>query len=138
MLGPLQGRKALVYFAAPTARAQSVELQPLIDAAIRANVAFYAVDSRGLMSQPPEIDRAYTLGAEDVLEVGVNQQPGISGQYRVRADGMISMPRMGDIRASGLTTSQLQAVIADRLEANGIIGNPSVTVVVVAVGRPKR
>jgi protein involved in polysaccharide export with SLBB domain len=90
------------------------------------------------MSQPPEIDRAYTLGAEDVLEVGVNQQPGISGQYRVRADGMISMPRMGDIRASGLTTSQLQAVIADRLEANGIIGNPSVTVVVVAVGRPKR
>jgi protein involved in polysaccharide export with SLBB domain len=46
---------------------------------------------------------------------------------------MISMPQIGDIRASGLTASQLQAVIADRLEARGIVSHPSVTVGMVTI-----
>jgi polysaccharide export outer membrane protein len=79
------------------------------------------------------MDRAYGIGAEDVLQVGVVQQQAISGPYSVRADGMISLPMIGDIRAMGLTASQLQAVIADRLEANGIVSHPSVTVGVFAV-----
>jgi BlaR1 peptidase M56/Polysaccharide biosynthesis/export protein len=134
MLASLQGKKAVVYFAAPVvtpvARAGSAELQPLIDAAIRANVAFYAVDSQGLMMQPPGMDTAYIIGAEDVIQIRAEQLQGISGQYKVPADGVISVPLIGNIRASGLTTSQLRAVIADRLDANGIINSPSVTVVV--------
>jgi beta-lactamase regulating signal transducer with metallopeptidase domain len=133
MLGSLQGKKALVYFAQSAARADSAEFQPLINAAIRANVAFFAVDSRGLMPSLPVADTAYIIGAGDVLQVWVNQQPGASGQYAVRADGMISVPFIGDIHTEGLTTSQLQAVIADRLEANGIVSHPSVTVGVFAV-----
>jgi hypothetical protein len=133
MLRPLQGKKAMVYFAAPAARTQSVELQPLIDAAIRANVAFYPVDSRGPMPQSPGMDREYAIGAEDVVQVWVNQLQGISGQYAVRPDGMISVPLIGDVRAAGLTTSQLEAVVADRLDANGIVSHPSVTVGVFAV-----
>jgi hypothetical protein len=129
MLGSLQGKKAMVYFVTPAARTESVELQPLIDAAIRANVAFFPIDSRGPMLQP------YTIGAEDVLQIWINQQPAVSGQYAVRADGMISVPPIGDVRAAGLTTAQLEAVISDRLEANGIINNPSVTVGVAAVHR---
>jgi len=46
---------------------------------------------------------------------------------------VISVPIVGDIRTAGLTTSQLQAVIADRLE--GIINSPSVTVVVAQAHR---
>jgi len=141
ILGSLQGKKAVVYFAAPVvspvvtadARADSAEFQPLIDAAIRANVAFYTVDSRGLMPQAPVVDKAYIIGAEDMLQVSVSQLQGISGQYKVRADGVISVPIVGDIRTAGLTTSQLQAVIADRLE--GIINSPSVTVVVAQAHR---
>jgi beta-lactamase regulating signal transducer with metallopeptidase domain len=143
MLGSLQGKKALVYFAEPAARTQSVELQPLIDVAIRANVAFYPVDSRGLVATGGGVEaalgpRAYTIGAEDVLQLWVLQQEGISGQYSVRADGMISVPLVGDIRAAGLTPSQMQAVIADRLEARGIANRPSVTVAVVTVGSRRR
>jgi len=135
MLASLQGKKAVVYFAAPVvtpvARADSGDFQPLIDAAIRANVAFYAVDSQGLMTQPPGMAAAYIIGAEDVLQIRVDQLQGISGQYKVPADGVISVPLIGNIRTSGLTTSQLRAVIADRLGANGIINSPSVTVTVV-------
>jgi beta-lactamase regulating signal transducer with metallopeptidase domain len=135
MLGSLQGKKAVVYFTAAIARADSAEFQPLIDAAIRANVAFYAVDSRGPMSQPLGIDKAYIIGGDDVLQIQVDQLQGISGQYNVPADGVISVPLIGNIRVSGLTTSQLRAVIADRLEASGIINNPSVTVVVAQAHR---
>ena len=93
--------------------------------------------SAALTAQAALIPKAYIIGAEDVIQVWVIQQ-GISGQYTVRVDGMISVAPIGDIRAAGLTTSQLQAVIADRLEARGNISHPSVTVGVVTVGRPKR
>ena len=56
------------------------------------------------------------------------QQPGISGQYPVRPDGIISVPQVGDVMASGLTTEQLETAIADRLKANEILNDPSVTV----------
>jgi hypothetical protein len=138
MLGSLQGKKALVYFAESAARGESTQLQPLIDAAIRANVAFYPVDARGLLATGADVEaalipKAYIVGAEDVVQVWVVQQQGLSGQYTVRADGMISVAPLGDIRASGLTASQLQAVIADRLEARGIVTHPSVTVAVVTI-----
>jgi len=138
ILGSLQGKKALVYFAESAARAESTQLQPLIDAAIRANVAFYPVDARGLVAIGADVEaalipKAYIIGAEDAIQVSVVQQQGLSGQYLVRADGMISMPQIGDIRASGLTASQLQAVIADRLEARGIVSHPSVTVGMVTI-----
>jgi polysaccharide biosynthesis/export protein len=58
----------------------------------------------------------------------VVQQPGISGQYSVRPDGIISVPLVGDVKASGLTTEQLEAAIAERLKANEILNDPSVTV----------
>jgi hypothetical protein len=47
MLGALQEKKAVMYFAAPTATANSGDLQRLIDAAIRAKVAFFMLDSQG-------------------------------------------------------------------------------------------
>jgi len=138
MLGSLQGKKAVVYFAESAAGAESTQLQPLIDDAIRANVAFYPVDARGLLATGADVEaalipKAYIIGAEDVIHVWVVQQQGLSGQYTVRADGMISVAPIGDIRAAGLTASQLQAVIADRLEARGIITHPSVTVAVVTI-----
>ena len=133
MLAVLPGKKAVIYFAAETVRSDSAELRPLIDAAIGAKVAFYTVDSRGLVQGPPAAaDKAYVIGAEDVLQISVLQQPAISGRYSIRPNGNISVVLVGDVRAVGLTTAQLEAVIADRLEANGILNQPSVTVSVVA------
>ena len=39
---------------------------------------------------------------------------------------------VGQIKASGLTTAQVETQVADRLKANEILNNPSVTVGVVA------
>jgi len=74
------------------------------------------------------VEKTFIIGAEDVLQIWVVQQPNISGQYPVRPDGIISVPMVGDIKASGLTTEQLEASIAERLKANEIVIDPSVTV----------
>jgi polysaccharide biosynthesis/export protein len=74
------------------------------------------------------VEKTFIIGAEDILQIWVVQQPGISGQYPVRPDGIISVPLVGDVRASGLTTEQLEASIAERLKANEILNDPSVTV----------
>jgi polysaccharide export outer membrane protein len=74
------------------------------------------------------VEKTFIIGAEDILQIWVVQQPGISGQYPVRPDGIISVPLVGDVRASGLTTEQLEAAIAERLKANEILNDPSVTV----------
>jgi len=141
MLGSLKGKKALVYFSTVAATSDSAQRQPLIDAAIRANVAFYPVDSQALTIDPlgAGVDRAldaYTIGAGDVLKVWVVQQ-GVSEQVTVPADGMISVPLIGEVGAAGLTVRQLEAAIAGRFEAAGVVTHPSVTVSVVAVHSPK-
>jgi polysaccharide export outer membrane protein len=78
------------------------------------------------------VEKSYTIGAEDVLQLWVIEQSGISGQYTVRPDGVISVPLVGEVRAAGLTTPQLEAAIAERLKANEIIKDPSVAVGLVA------
>jgi polysaccharide biosynthesis/export protein len=74
------------------------------------------------------VDKTFIIGAEDILQIWVIQQTGINGQYSVRPDGIISVPMVGDVKASGLTTEQLEASIAEKLKANEIVIDPSVTV----------
>jgi polysaccharide biosynthesis/export protein len=79
------------------------------------------------------VGKTYVIGATDVLQIWVLEQAGISGAYTVRADGIISVPMVGgDINVSGMTTGQVETAIADRLKANQIINDPSVTVGVAA------
>jgi beta-lactamase regulating signal transducer with metallopeptidase domain len=54
LLSPLPGRKAVVYFSSGMTRASldnHPQLQATIDAAVRANVAFYAIDASGIIKQ---------------------------------------------------------------------------------------
>jgi len=56
MLGSLNEKKALVYFASGMTRNgvdNQAQLQATINAAIRANVSFYPIDARGLVAQAP-------------------------------------------------------------------------------------
>ncbi|HKN85753.1 MAG TPA: polysaccharide biosynthesis/export family protein, partial [Nitrospiraceae bacterium] len=68
----------------------------------------------------------FFLGPEDVLEITVWRNQDLSRQTVVRPDGMVSMPLIGDVQASGLTANQLAARIADRLKE--FKESPSVTV----------
>jgi len=78
------------------------------------------------------VEKSYVIGAEDILQIFVIEQTGISGQYTVRPDGIISVPLVGEVQAGGLTTTQLETAIGDKLKANEIIKDPSVTVGLVA------
>ncbi len=58
----------------------------------------------------------YRIGPEDELEILVWKNPNLSRKVTVRPDGMISLPLIGDVPASGYTTSQLRDIIAVKLQ----------------------
>ena len=78
---------------------------------------------------PPE--EGFLLGPEDVVEIVVWRNPDLSREVVVRPDGLISLPLIGDVPASGLTAEQLAAEIAERYKEYK--ENPSVSVHVKAV-----
>lgn len=69
----------------------------------------------------------YVIGASDVLAITVFKEPTLSGSLLVRPDGMISMPLLGDVMASGKTPLQLAAEITVKLKK--YVQDPNVTVV---------
>lgn len=68
----------------------------------------------------------FLLGPEDVLEVTVWRNQDLSKQVVIRPDGMISLPLIGDVHASGLTAAQVADRIARRLAE--FKENPAVSV----------
>ena len=78
---------------------------------------------------PDEIPADYVIGVEDMLAINVWKEPELSvSGITVRPDGKISIPLVGDIKASGLTPTQLQEQIRVRLKE--FLAAPTVTVVV--------
>jgi polysaccharide export outer membrane protein len=57
----------------------------------------------------------FLLGPEDVLAVTVWKNQDLSRDVTIRPDGMISMPLIGDVPASGVTANVLAKRIGDRL-----------------------
>jgi polysaccharide biosynthesis/export protein len=60
-------------------------------------------------------DMEYLLGAGDLIEVQVWKEEFLSRNLRVRLDGRISLPLIGDIVAAGKTTRALAVEIEERL-----------------------
>ncbi len=75
----------------------------------------------------PVDEKTYIIGAEDVVRVNTWGHTDVSGDFRVRPDGRISIPLIGEVQASGLTPKALEDEIADRLKAS-FIRSPNVTV----------
>lgn len=94
-------------------------------------------------SSPAEIQRAlrldtstsvdeYVLGPTDVVQVSVWRNEDLSISVPVRPDGMISVPLVGDVRASGRTPANLAEVIERDLAQ--YIREPQVSIVVTSMG----
>ncbi len=94
-------------------------------------------------SSPDKIQRAlrldtstsvdeYVLGATDVVQVSVWRNEDLSISVPVRPDGMISVPLVGDVRASGRTPANLAEVIERELAQ--YIREPQVSIVVTSMG----
>jgi polysaccharide export outer membrane protein len=74
----------------------------------------------------PTEDVLYLISPGDVLGVRVYNQEGMSAKVKVRPDGMISLPFLGDVDASRNTPVLLAERIQFRLKA--FVVNPVVTV----------
>lgn len=69
----------------------------------------------------------YLVGREDVLDVTVWQSPDLTKTVVVDSDGTVDYPLLGSLPAAGLTTTDLQKTIQEKL-AQGYVKNPQVNV----------
>lgn len=74
----------------------------------------------------------YVIGDEDMLYISVWQNPDLSQDVIVRPDGMISFPLIGDIQATGLTITQLDTAVTDKLKE--FLKYPEVSISIKKVG----
>ena len=70
----------------------------------------------------------YVIGEGDGLDIGVWGVKDLSISVRVRPDGKITIPGLGEVLASGRTPSELQVLLTRNLKE--IVKNPIVTVTV--------
>jgi polysaccharide export outer membrane protein len=75
---------------------------------------------------------AYRLGVNDELQISVFGNHAIDVKTRVKEDGSVTVPMLGDVPAKGQTTREFAAVIAQRLQAGNLYVNPVVNVEVVS------
>ncbi len=81
---------------------------------------------------PPAADQNYHLGAGDQIRVITYDEPQLTNTFTVAADGSVSIPLVGSLPASGLTTNQLAGAITASLTNSKLLSQPSVSVEIAA------
>lgn len=71
------------------------------------------------------------IGPGDRLRIKVYNEPDLTGEYEVNSSGFISLPLVGQIRASGSTTSHLESAIVAKMKGQ-ISQDPKVNVEIAA------
>jgi protein involved in polysaccharide export with SLBB domain len=87
----------------------------------------YAADADAAVSFARSSHGPYVLRPTDQVRVLVYNEPSISGDFVLDSGGSVSIPLAGRIKASGMTTAELERVITARL-SNGLINDPKVNV----------
>jgi polysaccharide export outer membrane protein len=85
------------------------------------------VAGRTVASEGP----AYTLGPGDKIHVTVFGYEDLSGDFEIDGRGDVSLPLIRNVHAQGLTTSDLEQVIAERLSPD-YLKDPKVSVGIVS------
>lgn len=80
---------------------------------------------------PTQAGPGYIIGPGDVLSINVWRETEISQKLVVRPDGMITLPLVGDVTATGQTPEELALLVSKKLET--ILTNPQVQVIVAEV-----
>ncbi|PCJ88874.1 MAG: sugar transporter [Thiotrichaceae bacterium] len=91
---------------------------------------FLIISSVSIYAETPaEVESIYPpyhIGAGDLLKISVWKEENMQLDVLVAPDGAITFPLAGEIRASGLTTSELTSALANKLKR--YIPNPNITV----------
>ena len=69
----------------------------------------------------------YFLGVGDAIKIEVHEEPDLTVETELRANGTINYPFIGQIKAAGLSLTQLEAIITDGLK-HGYLLSPEVRV----------
>ncbi len=69
----------------------------------------------------------YKLGSGDKIRVIIFGEPDLSGEFTISGDGIVSLPLIRDVRAGGLTASQLQANVENAFK-EGYLKDPRVSI----------
>jgi len=77
----------------------------------------------------------YVIGQADTLYISIWQNPDLDQEVIVRPDGMVSFPLAGDIPAAGLTISQFDRELTERLKE--YIKYPEVSISIKKLGGKK-
>ena len=72
----------------------------------------------------------YPLSSADKVRVTVYNEPTLTGEYTVGANGMIAFPLIGSVKAAGFTAAALGSSLRAQLD-DGFVRNPSVSVEVI-------
>jgi polysaccharide export outer membrane protein len=92
----------------------------------------------GLALAQSDGSRAYRIGPRDLVQIRVFEVEDLDVDRRVRSDGTIQLPLLGDVVAEGLTDAELARAIKASLEAD-FLQRASVTVEITEVrARPIR
>jgi len=75
------------------------------------------------------------IGTDDVLGIVFWREKDLSGDVVVRPDGMISLPLLDEISATGLTPAELRAKVM--AEADKLVEDANVTVIVKQINSRK-
>ncbi len=74
------------------------------------------------------VSTGYVIGSDDVLDITVWNNTGLSRTVPVRPDGKISLPLLDDVQAAGLSPKQLKDDLTRRLVK--YVASPEVSVIV--------
>ena len=81
-----------------------------------------------------------TLRVGDQLDMRLGGMPAeyaaeFSLQYTVGQDGTINVPLIGEVKAAGFTSTQLERAVQNKLKTDKIFTNPAVIISIAAVAR---
>jgi polysaccharide export outer membrane protein len=99
----------------------------LVMPALTPAMAQDAADPSASASSASTTSADYVLGTGDKLKVIVFGEESLSGDFEVSSTGIVSMPLVGEIAASGKTIAQFQSALASTL-ASGYLRDPRVSV----------
>jgi len=70
----------------------------------------------GLAQELPPVERGYTVGVGDVLEVKAYLEEEISGEFTVEVGGSITFPLLGSVSVVGMTVAEISGALEGLLE----------------------
>jgi len=88
-----------------------------------------------LLLAKPVFASDYMIGQGDTLAISVWGEKDLSLSVKVRPDGKITLPAIGEVTAANTTPVHLQTVLTNKLK--GIVKNPIVTVIVTEITNNK-